>query len=177
MGWLTVKNQFNIPDSVIVHVKDNRLILGVPFIPDFFSIEPDGQIACLADEGLTSIFNQLLTKISSNPESFSEAFRAPDIIDPLSLTKVWEVSDDGILEDWCFVPGFPHVTVSGKLMHHNTHFLNKQEAINTAILNAERRAIAALVKVDESIKAADRAHAELSEANRALSVLISLKTK
>lgn len=131
MGWKNVKESFNIPDSIIVHVRDGNLILGVPFVPEYYSITPDGIVKLLLSDRLTSKFDSIIADIQANPDKFINAFSTPDTFN--SNNSTWTYQGSQIIECQCEVTGFPNVTHDGQLMFENTHFLSFEEAHEKAV--------------------------------------------
>ena len=152
MGWKNIKQHYSILH--IVHVRDDKILIGSPYVSDLLSIDQDCNVirphTHLGEGGdLTRIRRAMegdrkkLRELMVTPDTFGE------------LMTVYTFEDDRIIEKQCEEIGFPNVTTDGELMYDNSHFAKREQAIR----HAKRNAAAIVSSISENV---ERREAELA---------------
>lgn len=129
MGFKAVKTHYEIEH--FVYISEGNLHIGSAYIPDIVVVQPDGTVVKLYD-GWTSdtLLSGYAEKIEADPELFSRLFAQEDQFD--ADIPVFSSRGAEIIESKCEALGWPNVTHDGELMHDNTHFTTREEAIANA---------------------------------------------
>ncbi len=107
------------------------------------------------DNELLDIYDKLQGLIDSG--EINEIINGNDEVE--NKLTVWTVKDGELIETYTNEYGYPNTTHDGKLMHDNTYFKTKEEAIDKAIKEYEYSVKAATERVGEC-------EAELQKANK-----------
>lgn len=159
MGWKTVKERFNIEH--IVQVRNGGICIGSPYISDIavidiatgvLTVNPNFLDLFKGNRGYPAL-------VAASPEELLSAIRAADTF--AASVPVFSYERGEIVEQLCEEFGWPHATHDGSLMHTNSHFLAKSDAVRAAKRDAELRVRLAQEQVE-------RYRRELAEAEKGL---------
>lgn len=151
MGWKTVKELYKIGHTV--HVVGDCIWIGSAYISKIIAIGPDGNVRSRGEQcgGIgDGDLLRYLTDFDRDPEALRLAVEAEDQFS--ASVTVYTYSGSEIIEKLCEVPGWPNVTHDGQIMYDNTHFTDRDKAVECA----KRNASAAVSLIMASV-ASDRA--------------------
>lgn len=135
MGWKTVKERYKIGHTV--HVVGDCIWIGSAYISKIIAIGPDGNVRSRGEQcgGISNgELLRYLTDFDRDTEALRLAVQAEDQFSA-SIT-VYTYSGSKIIEKLCEVPGWPNVTHDGQIMYDNTHFTDRDKAVECAKSNA-----------------------------------------
>lgn len=146
MGWKNVKQHYRI--GHIVKMADNQLCIGSGYIPEIIVVSLAGEIVKRYDrrDGDLARYQE---EIEADPALFTRLMREPDKFE--RSIPVFSFLGCKVIEKQCEELGWPNVTHDGDVMHENTWFPTREQAIRAAKQSA-RSAIAGWGGAVERVK-------------------------
>ncbi len=136
MGWKNVKEHYGI--GHLVHVREGRICIGSPYIPEIISIDPQSG-AIIKRYGDTWAINDDLRRYQSefdaDPAKLRALVLAPDSF--VVTITVYTFADGEVIEAQCEELGWPNVTHAGELMYENVFSADRAKAVRWAQDDAE----------------------------------------
>lgn len=130
MGWKTFKEKFNIEHQVCI--TERWLCIGSPYIHNLAIIDTETGEIVKGSPAFTDFLSKYYPKIIESTKE--ERLAAIRVIDSFkSNIPVYTFSGGAIIQRLAESVGYPNVTHDGHLMHDNTYFKTKTEAIDAAI--------------------------------------------
>lgn len=136
MGWKTVKEVFRI--GHIVHMSDELLCIGSPYISAIITVTPDGIIRKKYDWGSDADLQRYQEEITERPEKFRAAMEQEDQFSGSIPVYTYDGGRQ-IIQKFCETLGYPNCTHDGELMYDNTFSINREKIIQRAIRNTKSR--------------------------------------
>lgn len=133
MGWKAVKEHYRIVH--IVHVKDQGICIGSPYINDIMLIDRGGRLVKRYEGNSNKDLMRYQQEMDADPDTLRRLVEAADEFEKSVTVYTYEGGD--IIEKRCEQLGYPHVTHDGELMYENTFSADKQYIIARAKLNAK----------------------------------------
>ena len=133
MGWKNVKEHYRI--GHIVHVTEEGICIGSPYINNIIVINKDGSLAKLYADGRGN--NDLMryqSEMLADRAKLIELVNTPDTFERSLTVYTYENAD--ILEKQCEEYGWPNVTHDGMIMYENKFSPDKIITIMRAKHNA-----------------------------------------
>lgn len=126
MGFKVFEDHFGVHNHIVT-VRDGVLHIGSSYVSDLvgFNMET-GEV--LINDTFSGFLNQYYPNIlnATNEERLA-LINAQDVFE--QSIPVFTSNKGQIIEKACEQLGFPNVTHDGELMHQNTHYANKDDAI------------------------------------------------
>jgi hypothetical protein len=132
MGWKNIKEGYAIGHQV--HVTDEGICIGSPYIHNIIVIAPDGTLKKRYERRSNGDLYRYQNDIEADPERCRRLIETPDTF-AVSL-PVFTYDGAEIIEEQCEAHGWPNVTHRGHLMYSNTFFAEKERAVVCAKRNA-----------------------------------------
>lgn len=137
MGWKNVKHAYRIRH--IVHVTEQGVCIGSPYISDIIVIGLDGSILKRYDrDGWATGQNDLAryqSELAADPARLQRLIAEPDHFE--KSVPVFTYDGGRIIEKHCEEPGWPNVTHDGELMYDNRFSVDKAKVVEWAKTNAD----------------------------------------
>tara|TARA_Y100000034_G_C6910321_1_gene424386 strand:+ start:10256 stop:10789 length:534 start_codon:yes stop_codon:yes gene_type:complete len=167
MNIKSFKNKFNIKH--IVSIKDGKLLIGSPYIPDIVKIDLPTGIIEKEGSSVSFIRDNYPELLNSSPESILKLIEEKE--SPEDLVDVYTFSDSNIIKKKAEEFGYPNVTTDGELMYDNTFFRSYGEALNQAIKEAEAGIKFLSRSVEDQERDLDKKKDELNKLKECLKLL------
>lgn len=132
MGWKNVKDHYRIEH--LVHVTEQGICIGSPYIHDILVISCDGQLVKRYEDRGNAELQRYQREMDADPLTLQRLVATPDAFAAAVPVYTYEGAD--ILEKVCEQPGWPNVTHDGALMYENTFSTDKAQVIAWAKRNA-----------------------------------------
>jgi hypothetical protein len=133
MGWKSVRDHYRI--SHMIQVRDGRICIGSPYIPDLIQIDRIGRISKRADDAWNAELVRYQAEFDADPDLLARLVSEEDTFANAIPVYTWEQGE--ILELECEELGWPNVTHCGRIMYENTFSTDRAETIRRAIKDAE----------------------------------------
>lgn len=147
MGWKNVKEHYRI--GHIVHVTDEGICIGSPYISDLIVIGLDGKLIkkrSLISDSDSDNLGRYLREMNSDLLMLESLVKSKDKFDK-SIT-VYTYDGGEIIEKQCEILGWPNVTHDGELMYENRFSTDRSVVVEIA----KRSAAARIEMIGDSIQ-------------------------
>lgn len=129
MGFKTVKERYRIGHSV--HVTEEGICIGSPYIHNLIVIGLNGVLKKRHErEGSNDDLDRYMRDFDADPAALRAAVEATDTFSRSLTVYTWNGAE--IIEAKCEKFGWPNTTHQGRMMHDNTFFKTRADAINAA---------------------------------------------
>lgn len=161
MGWKAIKDAYRI--GHIVQVRKGNIIIGSPYISELLTVRPDGTVHWPRESGPCSNedVRRYHREMEAEPARVRELFHQPNTF--TAAIPVWTYDGATIRELKAEKLGWPNITHCGELQYDNTHFPERQQAIDAARRNAESSVSVLTDRVNQRIEELTKARAMLRE--------------
>lgn len=132
MGWKTLKNHFNLQDTV-VQVKGGEIWIGSGYAQDLIVIDIQTGERKI-HPAFPNVVNSFKELIDSSNDEILELLKTPDTF--TQSLPVFTYEEAQVIELACEDYGYPNVTHCGRLMYMNLYHKDKKTVIAWAKENA-----------------------------------------
>lgn len=157
MGWKAVKDYYRI--GHIVQVRNGRICIGSPYIPEIIVIDADGNIT--KRDSSNADLKRYMKEFSENLKKLSDLVQQPDEFE--RSIPVFTYDGGKIIEKQCENLGWPNVTHDGEIMYDNTHSADRGKVVEWAKKNAEAWIKNVLERIAQQEKEIEESHKLLDE--------------
>lgn len=149
MSWKNIKEHYRIGHNV--HIRDGKICIGSPYVPDLISITMDGKpswgtMGPSKNDDLARYWSEITADIGK----LHELIETPDTF--TRSLPVYTYDGGYILEKQCEEYGWPNVTHDGCMMYDNTFFKTREEARERAIQNTKYAIESTLSNIEEAFQ-------------------------
>lgn len=146
MGWKNVRDHYRIEH--IVKLIDGTMHIGSPLVGSLVTVTPDGEATVNKAFTGSAEIHRYCDDINADPNMFMRLMASDDVFAASIPVYTW---DGGrIVEQLCEEFGWPNVTHDGDLMYQNTHFLEREEALQYARRDAHAKVATLQETVEEA---------------------------
>lgn len=130
MGWKAVRDYYRI--GHIVQVRNGRICIGSPYIPEIIVIDADGNVT--KRDSSNADLKRYMTAFNENLKKLSDLVQQPDEFE--RSIPVFTYDGGKIVEKQCEKLGWPNITHDGEMMYDNTHSADRSRVVEWARKNA-----------------------------------------
>lgn len=116
MGYKNIKEHFRV--GHIVHVRNEGICIGSPYVSDLIIIGRNGVIKKGRDSAVNEDINRYQSEMQADPAKVRALIEAPDTF--TASLPVYTYEGGKVVLHHCEQYGWPNVTHAGALMYENT---------------------------------------------------------